>query len=155
MHRPKKYFSVRIGGGMRLISERRGGAASAQAVRRDVIGRIAQASRTQRERELHRATVAAWTAPVEPPRRLCRGGPVYNQATGQAMSDESVYRQLQLDLDRMPVGFPATDSGVEIRVLRQLFTPLEARAALCLGMLLEPLSPASTSGLRASSAASR
>jgi Na+-translocating ferredoxin:NAD+ oxidoreductase subunit B len=56
------------------------------------------------------------------------------------MSEESLYRQLQHDLDRMPVGFPPTESGVELRILRQLFAPLEARIALCLGMMLEPLS---------------
>ncbi len=40
----------------------------------------------------------------------------------------------------MPVGFPATASGVEIRILKQLFPPLEARIALCLSMVPEPVS---------------
>jgi Na+-translocating ferredoxin:NAD+ oxidoreductase subunit B len=56
------------------------------------------------------------------------------------MPDDAVYRELQQDLDRMPVGFPATESGVEIRILKQLFTPSEARIALCLGMLPETVS---------------
>ena len=55
------------------------------------------------------------------------------------MSDDAVYRRLQEDLDRMPVGFPATESGVEIRILRQLFTPAEARVALCVNMKTEPV----------------
>ena len=42
------------------------------------------------------------------------------------MGSDELYRKLQQHLDRMPVGFPATESGVEIRILRQLFTPEEA-----------------------------
>ena len=45
-------------------------------------------------------------------------------------SDESkVYRALQRHLDSMPIGFPPTQSGVEIRILKRLFTPEEARIA--------------------------
>jgi Na+-translocating ferredoxin:NAD+ oxidoreductase subunit B len=51
------------------------------------------------------------------------------------MSD--VYRRLQQHMDRMPVPFPATDSGVEIRILERLFTPEAAEAALALSMLPE------------------
>jgi ferredoxin len=51
------------------------------------------------------------------------------------MPDESLYRQLQQALDRMPVGFPSAPSGVDLRILRQLFTPEEARAATALGLL--------------------
>lgn len=39
----------------------------------------------------------------------------------------------------MPVGFPATDSGVEIRILQQLFTPQEAEIALELSAIPEPI----------------
>jgi len=46
------------------------------------------------------------------------------------MEPDALYRQLQRHLDRMPVGFPATESGVEIRILRQIFTPEEAELAL-------------------------
>jgi Na+-translocating ferredoxin:NAD+ oxidoreductase subunit B len=53
--------------------------------------------------------------------------------------DRDVYRLLQQHLDRMPVGFPATASGVELRILRRLFTPEEAGVALLLGMLPERL----------------
>jgi electron transport complex protein RnfB len=54
--------------------------------------------------------------------------------------DESpVYRRLQQHLDAMPVGFPATTSGVEIRILRRLFTPDEAEAALALSAVPQTL----------------
>lgn len=54
------------------------------------------------------------------------------------MSEEKLCRDLQRHLDRTPVGFPATDSGVEIRILKRLFTPGDARLALCLSALPEP-----------------
>jgi ferredoxin len=38
----------------------------------------------------------------------------------------------------MPVGFPATESGVELRILRQLFTPGEAELALQASAIPEP-----------------
>jgi formate hydrogenlyase subunit 6/NADH:ubiquinone oxidoreductase subunit I len=40
----------------------------------------------------------------------------------------------------MPVGFPATRSGVEIRILQRLFTPQEAAIALELSAIPEPVS---------------
>lgn len=55
------------------------------------------------------------------------------------MEDESLYRDLQRHLDRMPVPFPATDSGVELRILRRLFTPEDVRIALCVSAFPEPL----------------
>jgi electron transport complex protein RnfB len=47
------------------------------------------------------------------------------------MSD-SPYSTLQEFLDRFPLGFPRTDSGVEIRILKNLFTEEEARVAVLL-----------------------
>jgi len=41
------------------------------------------------------------------------------------MSDE-IYHRLARVLDTLPNGFPATDSGVEIRLLQKVFTPEEA-----------------------------
>jgi electron transport complex protein RnfB len=41
-----------------------------------------------------------------------------------------VYRQLQKYLDTMPVGFPETESGIELKILKQLFTPEQAQIAL-------------------------
>ena len=51
------------------------------------------------------------------------------------MSD--VYKRLAVHLDNLPGGFPATDSGVEIRILKRLFTPEEAEIALGLTLMLE------------------
>ncbi len=53
--------------------------------------------------------------------------------------DGSVYRKLQQHLDKMPIGYPATESGVEIRVLKHLFTPKEAEIATKLRMLPESI----------------
>ena len=55
------------------------------------------------------------------------------------MEDDDLYRALQRHLDRMPVPYPATESGVEIRILKQLFTPEEARLALCVSAIPETL----------------
>ncbi|MGW8265850.1 MAG: ATP-binding protein [Longimicrobiales bacterium] len=55
------------------------------------------------------------------------------------MATESVYRRLQRHIDNMPIGFPATESGVELRLLQHLFTPEEAALALHLSALPEPL----------------
>ncbi len=52
------------------------------------------------------------------------------------MSD--VYQGLARHLDRLPGGFPATQSGVELRILRRLFTPEEAEAAQGLQLSPEP-----------------
>ncbi len=45
------------------------------------------------------------------------------------------YRSLQKHLDTLPVGFPATESGIEIRILGHLFTLEEAEYALYLTLL--------------------
>ncbi len=50
---------------------------------------------------------------------------------------EDVYRRLARHLDDLPGGFPPTESGVELRILRRLFTPDEAELALCLTVLPE------------------
>ena len=54
------------------------------------------------------------------------------------MKDEDdVYRRLQKHIDELPVGYPATESGVELRILRRLFTPEEAEVALALSAIPE------------------
>ncbi len=53
---------------------------------------------------------------------------------------ENLYRKLQQHLDRMPIPFPATASGVEIRLLKRLFSPAEAEIALALSMVPEKAS---------------
>jgi ferredoxin len=47
------------------------------------------------------------------------------------MTDEA-YSELREFLDRFPVGFPGTSSGVDIKILKRLFTEEEARAAVLL-----------------------
>ncbi len=48
-----------------------------------------------------------------------------------------VYQRLATHLDRLPAGFPATASGVELRILMRLFTPQEAQIALGLTLMPE------------------
>ena len=43
---------------------------------------------------------------------------------------DKVYTDLQKHLDKQAVGFPATKSGVEIRILKELFTPEQAGLTL-------------------------
>jgi len=52
-------------------------------------------------------------------------------------TDLEIYRELQDHLDKQPISFPKTESGVEIRVLRHLFTPEEAQIASKLNYLPE------------------
>ena len=49
-------------------------------------------------------------------------------------SEITYYRQLQEHLDKLPIGYPKTNSGVELRILQLLFTPIEAKVALCLSL---------------------
>ncbi|MBN2467557.1 MAG: 4Fe-4S binding protein [Deltaproteobacteria bacterium] len=51
---------------------------------------------------------------------------------------EDVYLKLREFLDRLPGGFPATDSGVEIKILKKLFTPEHAHIALKLRQIPQP-----------------
>ncbi len=53
--------------------------------------------------------------------------------------DDDLYRALQRHIDRMPVPYPATESGVELSILRRLFSPDDARLALCLSAIPESL----------------
>ncbi|GAG86549.1 unnamed protein product, partial [marine sediment metagenome] len=43
-----------------------------------------------------------------------------------AINDDIVYRKLQRYLDSLPVDYPETESGVEIKILKHFFTPQEA-----------------------------
>ena len=52
---------------------------------------------------------------------------------------EDVYRELQVHLNSLPVGYPATKSGVEIRLLKHMFTPNEAKIATFLTFAIEDL----------------
>ncbi len=53
--------------------------------------------------------------------------------------NNQVYVKLQKHLDNQAVGFPATRSGVEIKILKHIFTPGEAGIAGCLSYKFEPL----------------
>jgi len=53
--------------------------------------------------------------------------------------DNQVYIKLQQHLDKQAVGFPATRSRVEIKLLKHIFTPEEAEIACCLNYKFEPL----------------
>ncbi len=56
------------------------------------------------------------------------------------MAEKSdIYRALQKHLDKMPVGYPETESGVEIRILKHLFSPEQAELALYLKYQPQPL----------------
>jgi Na+-translocating ferredoxin:NAD+ oxidoreductase subunit B len=50
---------------------------------------------------------------------------------------EAIYEQLADFLNRLPAGYPRTDSGVELRILHKLFTPQEAQLVLHLTLIDE------------------
>ncbi|MFX1574399.1 MAG: ATP-binding protein [Promethearchaeota archaeon] len=50
-----------------------------------------------------------------------------------------IYRTLQEHLDKLPIGFPSTKSGIELKLLQYLFTPEEAKVATKLSFTYEPL----------------
>ena len=55
-------------------------------------------------------------------------------------NEQKIYEKLAGHLDRLPAGFPRTATGVEMRILRRLFTPEEAAMAQLL--TLKPETPA-------------
>ncbi|MGA2379342.1 MAG: hypothetical protein ABSG85_08545 [Spirochaetia bacterium] len=52
---------------------------------------------------------------------------------------DDIYRRLQRHLDRMSIAFPATRTGVELRLLKHLFSPVEAKIALAMSSRPEPV----------------
>ncbi len=54
-----------------------------------------------------------------------------------SVQDSEMYRKLQQRLDTLPIGFPATKSGVELRILKALFTPKEAKIAVKMSFIPE------------------
>jgi electron transport complex protein RnfB len=48
-----------------------------------------------------------------------------------------IYQRLARHLDNLPGGFPSTESGVELRILKRLFTPEDAELALHLTLIPE------------------
>ena len=53
---------------------------------------------------------------------------------------EPIYNTLAQHLDTLPGGYPATESGIELRILKRLFTPEEAEIAVHLTLMPEPAS---------------
>ena len=51
---------------------------------------------------------------------------------------ETLFRRLARHLDNLPGGYPPTESGVELKILRRLFTPEEAELTLHLTLIAEP-----------------
>lgn len=62
---------------------------------------------------------------------------VFETLTYRMKPYPNIYRHLADHLDRLPGGFPKTDSGVEIKILEKLFTPEEASLAVHLTLLDE------------------
>lgn len=54
-------------------------------------------------------------------------------------SEDEIFRSLQIHLDQFPIGLPATPTGIEIKVLKHLFTDEEAFIATKLTWEYEPL----------------
>jgi Na+-translocating ferredoxin:NAD+ oxidoreductase subunit B len=54
-------------------------------------------------------------------------------------NQDQIYRNLQEHLDKETIGLPATPSGAEIRILKHLFTPEQAKAVMYLTYKLEPV----------------
>jgi len=68
--------------------------------------------------------------------------------------NKDIFKALAKHLDDLPGGFPATESGVELRILRRLFTEEEASLAVYLLLIPEvPAAIASRAGLSPESAA--
>lgn len=62
----------------------------------------------------------------------------------------SIYEKLREQLDQYSVGFPATQSGIEIKILKRLFTEEEAGMYLDMTMMLEtPVATAARTGREA------
>jgi Na+-translocating ferredoxin:NAD+ oxidoreductase subunit B len=55
------------------------------------------------------------------------------------INQDDVYRKLRKEVNKMPIPFPETASGVELKLLKHLFTPEEAEIALNLNILPETI----------------
>jgi ferredoxin len=57
----------------------------------------------------------------------------------ETSQDHALYRRLQQHFDAMPIGFPKTRSGIEIKLLKSFFTPIQAQIALVLSFKYQNL----------------
>ena len=55
------------------------------------------------------------------------------------INQDDVYRKLREEINKMPIAFSETASGVELKLLKHLFTPAEAQIALNLNILPETI----------------
>jgi len=53
--------------------------------------------------------------------------------------NNDVYQKLKNHLDTLPVGYPSTESGVELKILKNLFTHQQAKMAMKLDFIAKPL----------------
>ncbi|TVQ35902.1 MAG: 4Fe-4S dicluster domain-containing protein [Spirochaetaceae bacterium] len=60
-------------------------------------------------------------------------------ASEAAGDNDAVYQALRQRIDQLPVPYPPTESGVELKLLKALFTAEEARVALHLSAIAEPV----------------
>lgn len=75
------------------------------------------------------------------PNKSCQLRQIMNKRTCMANTrskKSNPYHKLARYLDTLPAGYPATDSGVEIDLLKKLFTEQEAKLALNLRLISEP-----------------
>jgi electron transport complex protein RnfB len=63
--------------------------------------------------------------------------------------EDKIYRNLQLHLDQQTIGFPATESGSDLRLLKQLFEPEQAEMAALLTYSFESLEQITGRGQKA------
>lgn len=52
---------------------------------------------------------------------------------------QDIYRKLQQHLDTLPIGYPPTESGTDLKILKFIFTPEEALIGINLRLIPEPL----------------
>jgi ferredoxin len=69
----------------------------------------------------------------------CNLNIIKNEKRKMTDVDMQVYKKLAKHLDKMPVGYPPTESGVEVKLLQHLFTPIEAKIASVLNFAPDPL----------------
>jgi len=55
-----------------------------------------------------------------------------------SIEELEIYSDLQAHLNKMPIGYPKTESGVELSLLKKLFNPEEAQIATNMNFMPEP-----------------
>ena len=60
----------------------------------------------------------------------CIPDPRFSQGDWRVIMSEEVYSRLREFLDQLPGGYPETPTGVEIRILKKLFSPEDAELTM-------------------------